>query len=87
MCWQRSKIPRDIWMATPSNSNLIESAHSDVNREGTGLTLLGAVVTARRHDRRRIEEQHMHESLGIRSNNRFIDDECRLASNSIRVRE
>ncbi|KAJ7847584.1 hypothetical protein B0H14DRAFT_2583477 [Mycena olivaceomarginata] len=34
ICWERSFILLDIWNAGDSNSNLIESVHSDVNREG-----------------------------------------------------
>lgn len=44
MCWQKSKIPLDIWRAGDANSNLIESVHADVNREGVSCTLVGGVT-------------------------------------------
>ncbi|KAF8179521.1 hypothetical protein K438DRAFT_1908313 [Mycena galopus ATCC 62051] len=43
-------IPLDIWNAGDSNSNLIESVHSDVNREGVHCTLLGGLQKAQRFD-------------------------------------
>lgn len=43
MCWERSYIPLSIWKAGDSTSNLIESVHADVNREGVRCTLLGGV--------------------------------------------
>ncbi|KAJ7787320.1 hypothetical protein B0H13DRAFT_1458903, partial [Mycena leptocephala] len=43
ICWERSFIPRDVWMAGDSNTNLIESAHRDVNCEGVHCTLLGGL--------------------------------------------
>jgi len=50
ICWERSFIPLDIWNAGDSNSNLIESVHSDVNREGVHCTLLGGLQKAQRFD-------------------------------------
>ncbi|KAJ6455124.1 hypothetical protein C8R47DRAFT_1251164 [Mycena vitilis] len=34
ICWERSFIPKVVWMAGDSNTNLIELVHRDVNREG-----------------------------------------------------
>ncbi|KAL0571531.1 hypothetical protein V5O48_010432 [Marasmius crinis-equi] len=34
LCWERSFIPRDIWLARPTSTNAVEAAHRDVNREG-----------------------------------------------------
>lgn len=50
ICWERSFIPLDIWNAGDSNSNLIESVHSDVNREGVHCTLLGGLQKGRLFD-------------------------------------
>jgi hypothetical protein len=43
LCWEKSLVPIDIWKAGDSTSNIIESVHADVNREGVGCTLVGAV--------------------------------------------
>lgn len=43
MCWEKSFIPCTIWMAGDANSNLIESVHADVNREGISCTLVGGL--------------------------------------------
>ncbi|KAK7034263.1 hypothetical protein R3P38DRAFT_2413049, partial [Favolaschia claudopus] len=42
ICWQKSFIPRAIWEAGDSNSNLIniETVHRDATREGAQCTLL-----------------------------------------------
>lgn len=43
MCWEKSCIPQVIWQAGDSNSNLVESVHADVNREGISCTLIGGL--------------------------------------------
>ena len=43
MCWAKSHIPKIIWQAGNSNSNLVESVHADVNREGIACTLVGGL--------------------------------------------
>lgn len=43
ICWERSLIPLDVWNAGDAHSNLIESVHRDVNREGVHCTLLGGL--------------------------------------------
>ena len=43
MCWEKSYIPLAIWKAGDSTSNLIESVHADVNREGVRCTLVGGI--------------------------------------------
>ena len=50
MCWERSYIPLSIWRAGESNSNLIESVHADVNREGVRCTLIGGVKKGQAFD-------------------------------------
>jgi hypothetical protein len=43
LCWEKSHIPELIWRAGDSTSNLIESTHSDVNREGVHCTLVRGI--------------------------------------------
>lgn len=43
ICWERSHIPEDVWRAGDATSNVVESVHSDVNREGVQCTLVGGV--------------------------------------------
>lgn len=50
LCWEKSHIPEDVWRAGASNSNLIESVHADVNREGVRCTLLGGVKKGQAFD-------------------------------------
>jgi hypothetical protein len=40
----------EIWNAGDSTSNVIESVHADVNREGVGCTLVGAVKKGQAFD-------------------------------------
>ncbi|KAJ7234231.1 hypothetical protein C8J57DRAFT_1249375 [Mycena rebaudengoi] len=50
-------FPIDIWNAGDANSNLIESVHRDVNREGVHCTLLGGLKKGQSFD--------TYESYGI----------------------
>lgn len=50
LCWEKSHIPLVIWKAGEANSNLIESVHADVNREGVSCTLVGGVKKGRVFD-------------------------------------
>lgn len=50
MCWERSYIPLAVWKAGDSTSNLVESVHADVNREGVGCTLVGGILKGQRFD-------------------------------------
>lgn len=50
MCWEKSKIPHDIWCAGDATSNLIETVHADVNREGKSCTLVGGCSRSRFFD-------------------------------------
>ncbi|KAF8588988.1 hypothetical protein K439DRAFT_1333826 [Ramaria rubella] len=51
ICWQKSFIPKEVWLAAESNTNVSEMAHTDVNHEGVGCTLLGALVCGEAFDR------------------------------------
>ena len=50
MCWAKSFIPKLVWQAGERTSNLIESVHADVNREGVHCTLLGGVLKGEFYD-------------------------------------
>ena len=50
LCWEKSLILIEIWNAGNSTSNLIESVHADVNQEGVGCTLVGAVIKGQAFD-------------------------------------
>ena len=56
MCWEKSLILIDIWKAGDSTSNIIESVHADVNREGVGCTLVGAVRKGQAFDAMKMKD-------------------------------
>ncbi|KAJ7764293.1 hypothetical protein B0H16DRAFT_1799720 [Mycena metata] len=64
--WERSRIPWDVWRAGDSNTNLVESVHSDVNREGVRCTLLGGLQKGQSFDVMRLNSLEMNEQFGIR---------------------
>jgi hypothetical protein len=39
-----TKMPIDLWNSTPFDTNIAESAHASVNREGTKLKLRTAII-------------------------------------------
>ncbi|KAJ6463274.1 hypothetical protein C8R47DRAFT_992713 [Mycena vitilis] len=43
ICWERSFIPLPVWEAGDPHTNLIETVHRDVNREGVHCTLVGGL--------------------------------------------
>jgi hypothetical protein len=55
MCWEKSFIPLDIWKAGDANTNIVESVHSDINREGVRCTLLGGIMKAEIYDWNKME--------------------------------
>ncbi|KAJ6506213.1 hypothetical protein C8R47DRAFT_1241345 [Mycena vitilis] len=65
ICWERSHIPLDIWNAGDSNSNLIESVHADVNRDGVHCTLLGGLQKGQKFDALRMKTLITYEKYGI----------------------
>lgn len=50
ICWEKSFIPLSIWKVADSTTNIIESVHADVNREGVSCTLCGGVEKGRHFD-------------------------------------
>ncbi|KAF8574019.1 hypothetical protein K439DRAFT_1665599 [Ramaria rubella] len=69
ICWEKSFIPKDVWLAAESNTNVSETAHADVNREGTGCTLLGALVRGETFDREKDRSFQAFEESGVRHSN------------------
>ncbi|KAJ7161781.1 hypothetical protein C8R43DRAFT_947296 [Mycena crocata] len=65
ICWQKSFMPREIWEAGDNNSNLIESVHRDVNREGVHCTLLGGLKKGQQLDTLKMKTLDTFEKFGI----------------------
>ncbi|KAJ7121386.1 hypothetical protein C8R44DRAFT_705332 [Mycena epipterygia] len=55
MCWEKSFIPLEIWKAGEPHSNLIETVHRDVNREGVHCTLLGGLLRGQYFDANKMQ--------------------------------
>ncbi|KAK7015447.1 hypothetical protein R3P38DRAFT_3321667 [Favolaschia claudopus] len=66
ICWEKSHIPLAIWQAGERNSNLIETVHRDVNREGVHCTLLGGIIKGQRFDSLKMKTLNQYEVAGIR---------------------
>ncbi|KAJ6456641.1 hypothetical protein C8R47DRAFT_1165259 [Mycena vitilis] len=66
ICWERSFIPKVVWMAGDSNTNLIESVHRDVNREGVHCTLLGGLQKGQSFDALKMRTLEITETYGIK---------------------
>ena len=64
----RSLIPPYIWKASPSTTNGNEQAHRNVNRDGTGLTLLAGIMRGQQRDMQMISSIDLHISHGINTN-------------------
>ncbi|KAF8578686.1 hypothetical protein K439DRAFT_1621146 [Ramaria rubella] len=60
-----SKIPLEVWQAAPSTSNGNEQAHRNVNRDGTGLTLLAAIMRGLQYDVRAVRSVGLMGEAGI----------------------
>ncbi|KAK7019278.1 hypothetical protein R3P38DRAFT_2632453 [Favolaschia claudopus] len=65
LCWEKSLIPRDVWMAGDTNTNLIESVHRDVNREGVQCTLLGGLQKGQAFDAMKMRTLQLQEMYGV----------------------
>ncbi|KAJ6588090.1 hypothetical protein B0H19DRAFT_921880 [Mycena capillaripes] len=66
ICWEKSLIPLPIWKAGERHSNLIETVHRDVNREGVHCTLIGGVIKGQRFDALKMKTLQEYEAFGIR---------------------
>ncbi|KAJ6467409.1 hypothetical protein C8R45DRAFT_938748 [Mycena sanguinolenta] len=65
ICWQKSRMLRQIWEAGDNNSNLIETTHRDVNREGVQCTLVGGLKKGWQFDAMKMKTLKAFESYGI----------------------
>ena len=63
LCWEKSLIPIDVWNSSDSTSNVIESVHADVNREGVGCTLVGAVRKGQAFDAMKMMDLEVRSSF------------------------
>ncbi|KAJ6450017.1 hypothetical protein C8R47DRAFT_1230425 [Mycena vitilis] len=66
ICWQRSFIPLDVWRVGNAHTNLIETVHRDVNREGVHCTLLGGLLRGQDYDEMQRVALKEYEAHGIR---------------------
>ncbi|KAJ7322000.1 hypothetical protein DFH08DRAFT_969887 [Mycena albidolilacea] len=64
-CWEKSYIPESVWKAGQSHSNLVESVHADVNREGVRCTLLGRLKKGQSFDAQKMRTLKMFEDFHI----------------------
>ena len=74
MCWSKSHIPLVIWQVGDSTSNVIESLHADVNREGKYCTLLGGVKKGQWYDSLKMQMlKVINASISYANSNCLID--------------
>ncbi|KAF7965062.1 hypothetical protein HWV62_696 [Athelia sp. TMB] len=66
ICWQKSMIPKAIWRVGDTTSNIIESLHADVNKEGKFCSLVGGVKKGLRFDTMKVQSLEVFEDFGIR---------------------
>lgn len=50
LCQEKSFIPLAVWKAGEAHSNLIETVHRDVNREGVHCTIVGGLLRGQAFD-------------------------------------
>ncbi|THU94917.1 hypothetical protein K435DRAFT_798550 [Dendrothele bispora CBS 962.96] len=65
MCWQKSKVPLNAWLAGDATTNPVESAHRDVYREGIQCSVVEAYLASKNFDFRRFTEEEIFEQTGI----------------------
>ncbi|KZP03615.1 hypothetical protein FIBSPDRAFT_768689, partial [Athelia psychrophila] len=66
ICWERSFIPRPIWQVANSTTNVLESLHADVNREGKFCSLVGGVKKGQFFDDMKLRSLEAFERTGVR---------------------
>lgn len=72
MCWEKSFIPEEVWRAGEANSNLIETVHRDVNREGVQCTLVGGLKKGQLFDKVKMTTLKVPNSLGCIPHHQLI---------------
>ncbi|KAK0434844.1 hypothetical protein EV421DRAFT_1909145 [Armillaria borealis] len=65
MCWEKSKIPLEIWKAGNASTNLAEGLHADVNREGIQCSAVGGICHGYHFDIMRFKAQQVHRNFGL----------------------
>ncbi|KAF5366384.1 hypothetical protein D9758_009754 [Tetrapyrgos nigripes] len=65
LCWQKSLIPYDVWIARTMSTNPNEGGHHDVNREGVRNSLVGGTKKAMHFDHLKQQSLKINENLGI----------------------
>ncbi|KAJ6606289.1 hypothetical protein DFH09DRAFT_1299558 [Mycena vulgaris] len=81
LCHEKSFIPIAIWKAGEPNSNLIESVHSDVNREGVHCTLVGGLLKGRQFDTLKFQTLKHWEDFGMRPTNQPVSSVVNAVKN------
>ncbi|KAF9026394.1 hypothetical protein BDZ89DRAFT_1134819 [Hymenopellis radicata] len=66
MCWEKSKIPLDVWRSGERDDNLIESSHFDVNQDGRYCSLVSGIEKGRRFDMLKLQSVKSIEEVNIR---------------------
>ncbi|KAF8587967.1 hypothetical protein K439DRAFT_1652094 [Ramaria rubella] len=62
-----SKIPIEVWKASPSTSNGNEQAHRNINRDGIKLTMLAGIMRGMQYDSRAMSGLELLRTYGISS--------------------
>ncbi|KAF8573323.1 hypothetical protein K439DRAFT_1559053 [Ramaria rubella] len=62
-----SKIPIDVWKASPSTSNGNEQAHHSVNCDGVKLTMLAGIMRGMQYDSQAMAGLEVLQACGIYS--------------------
>ncbi|KAJ7049809.1 hypothetical protein C8F01DRAFT_1264851 [Mycena amicta] len=65
MCAEKSFIPTMIWKAGDRTSNLIETAHRDVNREGVHCSLVGGLQKGFAFDMMKLKTLQAYQEYGV----------------------
>ncbi|CAG8687717.1 9522_t:CDS:2, partial [Scutellospora calospora] len=63
--WYYSQIDMRIWNIAGETTNVSESAHADINREGKGLNLLNAIKKAQKFDNMKFTTCAIQDKYGV----------------------
>ncbi|KAJ7913928.1 hypothetical protein B0H13DRAFT_1612047 [Mycena leptocephala] len=84
ICWECSFIPLPVWEAGDPHTNLIETVHRDVNREGVHCTLLGGLLRGQEYDELQRATLLEFEQHGIRPSYHAVNPVTNAIKNVIR---
>ncbi|KAF8576151.1 hypothetical protein K439DRAFT_1623060 [Ramaria rubella] len=79
-----SKIPLDVWKASPSTSNGNEQSHHNVNRDGTKLTMLAGIMRGMQYDSRAMRGLEVLQKHGIHTRDQHATHFQRAARTVVR---